>query len=233
MGLVSSYGTKGTETALILTAYNFHGGGVLPGFIVCHGFNGTPENAIQPGGGAFATAQALAPLGVVNAPDLGGPSTWGNDAAQAKFADAFNYLTNTLGTKSPIGVVGLSMGGCLALNYFKNNPTQISALALGMPLVDLAYAHDNNFTAPIEAAYGGSAGYQAAVATHDPMQNTAAYVGKPIKMWRASNDTVAMTSRQDAFAAATGCEVVDLGAVGHTLENIPGDQIRSFLAAHT
>lgn len=64
------------------------------------------------------------------------------------------------------------------------------------------------------------------------MQHTASYVGVPIKMWYSTDDSVAVTARQLAFIAATGCESQSLGAVGHSGATVDGAQVASFVQAH-
>lgn len=166
---------------------------------------------------------------------------WGNDNAQSRLADALAYLRTTWGahaTLLPL-IIGVSMGGMLALNWARANPGGYAALALLYPATSLQAIHDGaggaaNGAATTEAAYGGSlATFNAAVATHDPAQNAAAYFGKPIKMWRSSADTVVGTANQDAFASAAGVAVADLGAVAHAdmVKIYPGE-VAAFLRSY-
>lgn len=167
-------------------------------------------------------------------------TTWGNDNAQARMSDALAYLRSTWGahpTLPPL-VIAISMGGMQALNWIRSNA--FAALALLYPATSLQAIHDGaggaaNGAATTEAAYGGSlAAFNAAVATHDPAANAAAYAGKPIKIWRSSADAVVGTANQDAFAAAAGITVADLGPVAHAdfTSLTPGDYVpwlRSFV----
>lgn len=187
---------------------------------------------------------AIAAAGLpVIATDLGGANAWGNDTQVSRMGSAAFYAQVTMGAKgtgigdAKVVVFAASMGGLAALTWARLNPTLCAAIALVCPVVDLAYEHDQNvngYAASIEAAYGGAAGYAAEVAGNNPMANAAAIkaTGIPIKMWRASNDVIAVTARQDAFAAAAGVEVVDLGAIGHTITQAPWADVADFLVDH-
>jgi pimeloyl-ACP methyl ester carboxylesterase len=181
-----------------------------------------------------SSALAMAAAGwALISPLLASTTNWGNDAAIARVGDAIAYLRSHLGIDSgPVALVATSMGALAALNYARQNPGAVSRIALLLPVVDLAYEHDNNvagLAAEIEAAYGGAAGYAAAVASHDPMQNAAAHAGKSIKVWLASDDTTAVTARQRAFVDATGAASYDLGTVGHSGASINGAAVAAFV----
>lgn len=224
----SSVGTKGTEACTALTPRINNGVG---GVVICHGRSGVAAHGATATSQGFPCAQAFAAQGPTLYPDLAGATTWGNDASQTKLGDAITYLQGTLGAKAgKVGLVAISMGALPALNYALANPTQIAAIALLIPVTDLQYIYDNDAAIATECdtAYTNAAGFAAAVATHDPNQNTAAFVATaiPVKMWRSSDDTTAWTARQDAYATAIGCAKVDLGAVGHTaLAVTPADVV--------
>jgi pimeloyl-ACP methyl ester carboxylesterase len=236
--VLTAYGTQGTEPgALGMNAR--HAGGGKP-VVACHGrvdFGSQFFNPIWMRPSVLALCEADY---VVLSPDLSGQSPWGNDASQTKVGDAKARLqAAAVGAASgKVGLLGISAGALTALNWARANPTLVAAIALICPVVDLAYEHDQNvggFAAEIETAYGGAAGYASAVATHDPMQNTASHAsGPPIRMWRTTDDTVAVTARQDAFASAVGSKLVttSLGTGGHTGANIDATQVVSFFQAN-
>jgi hypothetical protein len=232
MGLVASYGTKGTEVGATVIRHDYQLSGRDRGIIHCHGRGGTPADATVLGGGLFYVIQACGAIAPNIMPTLGGTTTWGNDVSQTKLGDAITYLQGTLGAASgTVCIYAASMGALTALNYYRANPTKVAAIALGMPAVDLAYEHDNNiggWAVEIETAYGGTSAYNAAVAGHDPMQHTSDFTGVPMKVWYASDDTAAITARQQAFISATGCQSQNLGAVGHTLTAVPADEVVAF-----
>lgn len=158
---------------------------------------------------------------------------WGNTAAQADISDVVTALAATHAT-SALFIYGLSMGGLastLAVMGAGTSPTiggvRVRALALVCPVLDLAYAHDTEdsggFAAGIEAAFGGSGGYTAALATHDPMAiaagNSAALNGVPVRGYISTDDsTVPPVHNWTPFAA----EVV-----------APGKLERTFTGGHT
>lgn len=212
-----------------------------PGIVYCHSVGNDASQAIATGYVDQVT-HALALAGyIVYGGDMGGTAPWGNDASQAAVGTGKTNVqaTATGGAKSgKIGLLATSMGALSALNWARANPTLVACIGLMIPVVDLAYEHDNNvngYAAAIEIAYTNLAGYTAAVTTHDPMQNTAAHAsGPPIKMWRSTDDAVAVTARQDAFAAAVGsnCQVSSLGAAGHFPQTVPPAEVVSFFQAN-
>jgi pimeloyl-ACP methyl ester carboxylesterase len=241
--IATSYGLgvyAAGEAHVLVTRKDYKPDGSRPGCVYCHSLGAKAMSALDPTLAqpmAWAIANAGLPL---LATDLGGTATWGNDTAQARASDAKTALQGAVGgaKAGKVAAIGVSMGGLSSLNWIRANPALVSALALVCPVVDLGYEHDNNvngYAASIEAAYGGAAGYAAAVAAHDPTQNAAAIaaLGIPIQMWRASNDAIAVTARQDAFAQAAGIPVVDLGAIGHTVNaGVPWDSVADWLAQH-
>jgi alpha-beta hydrolase superfamily lysophospholipase len=234
---VTSYGTKGTEIGQSVVARRFVGDATRPAALFCHGRGTTPLEVTDPTWGQ-GVSKALAEAGYpVLAGTLSGTAPWGNDASQAKLADARTYAQGTLGAASgKVGLVGLSMGALTALNWTRANPTLVACIALLIPVTDLDYLHANNvngWAAEIEAAYTNLAGYNAAVATHDPNQNTSSHAsGPPIKVWYSSTDTSAVTARQQAFITAVGCPSVSLGAVGHALTGLDAQQVVAFFQAN-
>lgn len=241
MATATTYGTLGTEAAMSMVSSRYKPDATKPAVLYLHGRAATGTQLVDPNW-ALASATALAEGGyAVVSPLCGSMTNWGNDAAQTKVGDAKTYAQDTAATNplkaktGKVGLLGASMGGLLALVWALNNPTLVACVGLIDPVVDLAYEHDNNvggLAAEIETAYTNLAGYTAAVAAHDPMQHTASYVGVPIKMWYSSDDTVAVTARQQAFIAATGCQSVALGAVGHSGATVDGAQVTAFFQAN-
>lgn len=233
MSLVASFGTKGTESGVTVTPYVYPQDGSVRGVVVCQGHGAIGVNALTPGSGGYSSAFSCGSQFPTVCNNYSSNHHWGNDAAQTKVGDAITYLQGTLGAKAgTVLLYGASMGGLLVLNYARNNPAKVAAVALGQPLVDLAYEHDNNidgFASEIETAYGGASGYASAVASHDPIQHTASYIGVPMKVWYATNDASAITARQLVFIAATDCDSSNLGAIGHSPPLVPGAEVFDFL----
>lgn len=235
MPVATSYGTQGTETG-VLGMNSRHTGGGKP-IVACHGRTSLGTMFFDPLW-LQSTCMALCEANyVVLSPDLSGSSPWGNDASQTKVGDAKTRLqaSGVNAASGRIGLLGGSAGALTALNWARANPTLVACIALALPVVDLAYEHDNNvqgFATEIETAYGGASGYTSAVATHDPMQNTSSYAGVPMKMWLSPSDTVAITARQQAFATATSCPTSPSGANDHSGAFLPTAEIVQFFQAH-
>lgn len=181
---------------------------------------------------------ALARRGVpVASGDYSSPAHWGNDAAIASMPAVLNALAAVAG---PAGVgrvrlIAVSIGAALALNWARQNPTRVAAIALLTPAVDVEDIRANNraaSAAEIEAAYGGAAAWQTARPTHNPVEYAAALTDIPIAVWRSGDDPTCVPARVDAFAAAAGADVHDLGNVGHSAGTLNGDDVADFLLAH-
>jgi alpha-beta hydrolase superfamily lysophospholipase len=168
-------------------------------------------------------------------PDCGGPKTWGNDTAQTRVGDARTFATTKFGAKNDkVVLIGVSMGGLLALNWARANPGLVAAIALLYPAVDLQWVHDNGAKTDTEAAYGGTtATFNAAVAAHNPTAHQADFAGMPIKMWHSDADTVVGTAQQVAFATGVGIPRVTLPGAAHAdLAVVDATQVRDFIGAY-
>lgn len=205
------------------------------GVIVTHGHGADHTSPVfGPYGVPPGVPAALADAGMpVLSIDAGGTQPWGNDTSIARVADGWSYIKSQFGAKSDqVLIYGASMGALIALNWAKANPGLVAAMALHLPVTDLADIHDNNrigYAVEIETAFGGAAGYAAAIAAHNPIANASAFSDIPIKMWYASNDTVVMPATVDAFASATGAKKASLGAVGHTTNTLDPGEVLAFL----
>lgn len=205
--------------------------------IYCHQ-NGANANSLNAGALYYEFAAERLRTHIV-AGDFAGTSTWGNDASKDALGDMVDLLlaSSTSGVANvnagclrsasdKVCLYGGSMGILPALNYMQENPSKVAVVVGVIPVIALDAAHDANperFTnaaATIEAAYGGTAGYNAAIASHDPSQNTAAIAatGVPIHLWYSSTDTLVLPAEVEAFASAVGatCTLHSMGAVGHT-----------------
>jgi pimeloyl-ACP methyl ester carboxylesterase len=233
---VGRYQATERDVCVFPRSYNFDA--TKRPVVYAHSFGQDAMEVLLPTQLQPATATlADAGLPVVSG-DLAGTATWGNDTAQARYGTLKTFSQGAIVQGKAGTVLGLafSMGALTLLNWARANPTLLAAIALICPVVDLAYEHDNNingFAAGIETAYTNLAGYTAAVATHDPMQNTAAHTsGPPIHIWRASDDAIAVTARQDAFISAVGCPWSDMGSVGHHPATVNTTDVLTFLNSH-
>jgi hypothetical protein len=236
-GIATSRGLA-TETFMQVQSILAKPDATRPPIVYCHS-RGNDSAQVAAVGFIDQVTSALALAGyVVYGGDMGGTLTWGNDTSQTAVGTGKTNVQAAWGKAGKVGLLATSMGALAALNWARANPTLVACVGLVVPVVDLAYEHNNDvsgYGSEIEAAYTNLAGYTAAVATHDPMQNTAAHAsGPPIKMWRSTDDAVAVTARQDAFAAAVGanCAVSSLGAVGHLPQTTPPAEVVSFFQAN-
>lgn len=216
----------------------------------CMVFHGAPDDARHPLTRPYGTGdpgtglmQALADRGIpCLSADWGGINTWGNDASIARAGDGFTYLTTTAAgfaqAKSDKVVgAGFSMGAEVLLNWAVRNLSKVAALALGIPATNMDEMHDRGVSAAaMETAYGGSVGYEAALATHDPINFAASLAGIPIKIWYGNPDTDAVINPTavEAFAAAVGssCQLRSMGSIAHNANLIPTVEMADFLAQY-
>lgn len=220
------------ESHTLVTPYNYRADGTKRLLVWCHSAGGLSQECVVAADNALMIVEALVstlglPLVAFDGmPPSGGQAQhWGNDTAQARLSDAISYAQAQVGAKvDRVVLCAVSMGGTLALNWARANPSKVAGLALMYPAVSLQGVHDGtggaaSAAASVEAAYGGSlASYQAALPTHDPAENESAYASiGPAKMWYSTADATVGTANQTGFAAAVGSgfQTAPLGAVGH------------------
>lgn len=234
-----------TEKHVGITSRLYKPDGTKRAVIWCHSAGGDATEPVIATNNTLPLLQAVTDLGLpIISADFSGLA-WGNDAAQARVTDALAYARTAFGahaTLPPI-LLGVSMGGLLSLNWARANPTLVRALALMYPVTNLQAMHDGtggivgNAATSTEAAYGGNlAGFNAAVATHNPAQNTSAYTGVPIKIWYSTADTTVGTANQTAFISAVGgsnLTTVTVGAAAHAdMTQIPPAELAAFVSTY-
>ncbi len=185
------------------------------------------------GAGADATYPQLEWLGTVDTGIVGvsadlsaDKAGWGRDSDNLAVDDVIAWAAANHGTRTDqVAFDAGSMGGLTILNWAKTHMDQVAAIALAIPAIDLAGVRQRDLddlhlgiAASIEAAYGGFAGYTAALPTHSPaLQPTAlSPIAGRIRGWYASNDNVCAASEIEAWATANGAEITNVGAIGHT-----------------
>jgi len=79
-----------------------------------------------------STVERLSSRWTCIVPDLRGHGRSGvtDDATMATYADDFAGLLDALGEKRPVTLVGLSMGGYIAFEFFRRHRSRLSALVL-------------------------------------------------------------------------------------------------------
>lgn len=225
--------------------------------VFCHGFLLSIAQMYEPATSIRRKAylddfQAIAggATNPVVAADLAGPSTWGNDSVVATggaIDDLLAWANNpatapdavvtggpVFGTRTDkVALFAESMGCLNALNWAWRNPGKVAAIVLRAPVVALDAFHDRNsgtFGAIIEAAYGGAPGYEAALATHDPMLNLDLIrpFGHRIQLWAGTSDEFIPPSEAQAFAELVGAEYHEIPGTHADLVNTPPDEVGFF-----
>lgn len=164
--------------------------------------------------------------------DFASSTHWGRDTA----ISAVDATLAAYGrADEPVVLLGISMGAQLALNWARQHPERVQAIALVTPAVDVEDIRANNrngYAAEIAAAYTDNTGWQAARATHNPADYAAELTGVPIRAWYSTDDAVISAGTVTSFASAAGGDTVSLGAVGHTAGSLDGQDVADFLLAH-
>ena len=218
---VYSTGYTGSEASVVMHGRQSPGGTPV---IFCHGLLVGAQQSFNTEGEVqrqLADRYEVTSAGA----DLGGLSSWGNDACVAAVTALITYMGANYGTKTnQVALYGTSMGGATALNWAMRNPTKVVALALSNPVVALQGIHDRNpigVASLIETAYTDLAGYTAALPTHDPShianRDVVKALGPRTRIWYAPDDTVIAQSEVLAYAGFTGCELSSVGNVGHAV----------------
>lgn len=210
--------------------------GAVRGVISCHGSGVLGPAWAMTDPNVAALNQLLASQGFpVICPDLGGGNTWGNDTSVTRVGQAWTQVVAEGAKADKVLLLGGSMGTLTALNYAKANPTNVAAIALVLPIVDLQDAHDNRgFTAVSETAYGGNAAYLTALAAHNPAVNTASFAGIPIKLWYSTDDPYAFPATVTAFDTAIASATSQtIGANAHTTAGLDPYQVLDFLRPYS
>lgn len=126
--------------------------------IATHG-HGADATLYVPGNFIANHFQYLADQGYwVLAVDGGGPASWFNQASEDALTGAYNYLMGLGMSSSRVGLMGWSMGGGVALNWLKANPTKAAGAFLWAPATNLGYFYGGG-NAEIDAAYAAYGGY--------------------------------------------------------------------------
>jgi pimeloyl-ACP methyl ester carboxylesterase len=141
--------------------------------------------------------------------ELGGGSTWANSTAQARVETLLTWAGTNLGVRTDrIVLAGESMGSLLAFNLAWRNQPRTAALYCRAPITAMDAFHDRNavFAPLMEAAYGGLAGFNAALAANDPINNRAllAGLGPRTRLDYALSDEFIPPAEVLAHAAGTG-----------------------------
>lgn len=146
--------------------------------------------------------------------DDSAPCRWGNAAMRADMATIRSNAIAAMAADEPAHVIGFSAGVTAAYNYAKANPTHVASLVGILPCVNIQRIHSadlGGFAAEIAGAYGG-----APADADNPADNAATFASIPQLLIYSTNDSIAEASEVTSFAAASGAELVSMGAIGHS-----------------
>lgn len=182
---------------------------------------GDDRDFLTAAGSGSQIAPRLAEKGIpVISAAFGGANQWGNDTAQTRIGQAWAQIKSQLNPRQDKFIaIGVSKGALAMLNYARNNPANVAAIVGIVPVVNLANFYSDNATAQasIDAAYTDHAGYLAALAAHDPAQNTAAHQSQaiPTKLIYGSADPSVRPADVAAFSAAVGAQAKSVTGTDH------------------
>ncbi len=165
---------------------------------------------------------------------------WGSGLGIARAASAWTYAQTAFGFKTD-GFLGYggSHGGISQCNFARSkvaggSGSEVKALALVIPTLDLPYVYDNDVgtsAAGIDAAYTNHATYVVGLPTHNPSAYAASLSVVPQHIVYSTDDTFTPAASTLAYAAAAGAVLQSQGAVGHTVTIDPAETV-AFLLAH-
>jgi pimeloyl-ACP methyl ester carboxylesterase len=200
-----------------------------------HGAGGT--YAVGPVEKALAEALGCVWVNFTNGGGSSALRSWGADFSVDGNITAFG-VAKSLFNVNPDGAVlwGGSMGGLTAILTALDHPGEVAAVGAVIPAIDPEYVRLNdpngsnlNKTA-IETWYG--AGEVPAPKQAYLRGSDFAATGIPLAVWGSSTDTFTPAASTATFVAASGADLHDLGAVGHSYNGIDISQAVNFLRAH-
>lgn len=221
------------EQSMVMTSARYTGGGpvvlIIPG-VSAEAWAYTPGIEAHPrwwrGLSMLAEAGAVVCAGTF-ADTAGGDggSSWGNQLGRDRIDLALAWLAAAYDADvSRVAIIGDSEGGDLGLNYAWRHPGTVRALVtrLTPPDVQALYAVNGIVAATVDLAFDTLGGWAANRETHDPSSATnlplVAAIADRVRMYYSTNDGLAPEAGHLAFAAATGVEVVPVGAVAHDIQ---------------
>lgn len=228
------------EQVSVMQPLSWLGRAERPVVLYNHGRGGGNEDFFDGVRERLLRTIALAGYPVVGS-DEGGFATWGNDTAIARADDDIRYAESAaVGASAPdVLLLGVSMGNLAMTNWARTHLSRVRGLVHLIPALDLAYHHDHDTlgvaAAEIDAAYGGHAGYLAALPTHSPIEYAATMARTPAAIFYATNDTIAPPASILPYASAVGAALhpaVSRNPTGHDIDAFDPADIVAFLDAH-
>jgi pimeloyl-ACP methyl ester carboxylesterase len=173
---------------------DYRADGTRPGVLWVHGAGGTATAITKPDlVGQWKVASAIAAKYPTLCVDAAGES-WGNAASSASLLTAKNYLQATLGARAGgVFVVGVSMGGVIALNFEKANPGAVLGQVGLIPCTSMYEAGAGRpgfgFYAAINTAYS-TWNWTTHGPTRDPRTYAPTTTLAPYQGWWGTADTI-------------------------------------------
>jgi len=176
----------------------------------------------------------LSQFATVRAQDFGG-MTWGNDAGTDKVHTAIAQMRSTWGVTGKVALVGISMGGCVVLNYTKRFPDDVACVAAAIGLTDLGTLYDSEtgYDASIDAAYGGSFDTDDRNNHSPQLFINSIPPSLPISLWTSTNDPIVYPAWHAAFKAARPqTDQFLMGDLGHGFTNTQSALLAQWISDH-
>lgn len=219
--ITTSYGDglyRATEDHVLSIRRGTKLDGTVRGLIYAHGASHT--SAMDATATHRFILDAFADAGYVALiTEMGGLLTFGNDASRDAFLDSVTYVRARGASTDPLVLAAGSMGAMPALYWASTHLSDVAAIALIIPAVDVKDIYDNDrggLASDIDTAWGGAAAWAAAEPTRNPINYAASLSSIPIGIWYSSDDTIVLPARVEAFAAVHGnTDLHSMGAVGH------------------
>lgn len=210
-----------------------------PAVVALHGASGTEEQMLGSWPASIRNiVTAIVAAGYPMICPYAAGNSWGNLTAMDRITEAVAIARNGLGaTTAPVALLGLSMGGCNALNWAKRNLADTACVVGVVPASDISDIHTNNragLTSQINTAHStwteGTRGTD-----HNPATfASSGLAGLAYQAWGATSDSICLPATVEAVADAIGGTYTEV-AGDHTtaIANVVPAAVVSFIEEHS
>lgn len=188
-----------------------------------HGAGATNANFLT-GGYAQCAIQQIASraLGSPTLAGLMGGDVFANDTGMARITAATAYLNTLLSANyQKFHLIGVSMGGAMALRWAAQNPTKVASITGFIPLTDIITAYNTDaggLRASIGTAWGVT--YPTPLPAGADLEAQASIISDakiPTQFLYANNDTIIPPAETLQMASLIkGAVTYDVGPFGHS-----------------